>query len=220
MVRYNVNIKKTKTYLRVYDKFHLRINMIITTCLCVFVLYLLILYLRTIHKSYNYFKERNIPGPPHQFFFGHLKTLWSTTRYSKQLKEWTHKYGSIYGLYEGTRPLYIVSDVDFLQEVFIKQFSSFHSRRVPFLARMGVGTPENLFGASGSTWRRQRLIINPTFSLNKMKLMIPIVNECIEIMMNKLSVLNQNNEQFNIYDMFKRMTMDIICILKKNPNFT
>ncbi|UJR29508.1 hypothetical protein I4U23_010725 [Adineta vaga] len=184
--------------------------MIITICLSTCFICLLISYLLTIHYSYNYFKSRHIPGPPHEFFFGHLRRLWSTKRYSKQIQEWTHQYGSIYGLYEGTRPLYIVSDVNFLQEVFIKQFSSFHSRRVLFLARMGVGTPENLFGSSGSTWRRQRLIVNPTFSLNKMKLMLPIVNQCIDILMNKLSILYENNEEFNIYDMFKRMTMDVI----------
>lgn len=185
--------------------------MIITLCLSTCLLCLLIAYLWSIHNGYNYFKSRHIPGPPHEFFFGHLRTIWSMKRYSKQIQEWTHKYGSIYGLYEGTRPLYIVSDVNFLQEVFIKQFSSFHSRRVLFLARMGVGTPENLFGSSGSTWRRQRLIVNPTFSLSKMKLMLPVVNECIETLMNKLAILCENNEEFNIYNMFQRMTMDVIC---------
>jgi cytochrome P450 len=185
--------------------------MIITACLLACLLCLLVTYLWIIHNSYNYFKVRNIPGPPHKFFFGHFKTLWSAKRYSKQLQEWTRRYGSIYGLYEGTRPLYVVSDVEFLHEVFIKQFSSFHSRRVLFLARMGSGTPETLFGASGTTWRRQRHIVSPTFSLAKMKLMLPAINQCIETLMNKLSNLNENNEEFNIYEMYKRMTVDIIC---------
>ena len=105
----------------------------------------------------------------------------------------------------------VADDVEFLHEVFVKQFSSFHSRSVPFLARMGIGTPENLFGASGSTWRRQRHTINPTFSLAKMKLMLPFINQSIDILMNKLSILCENKEEFNIYDMYKRMTMDIIC---------
>lgn len=185
--------------------------MILTVCLCVCLACLLAAYFWRINDSYNYFQHRNIPVPPHQFFFGHYKTLWAANRYSKKLQEWTRKYGSIYGLYEGTRPVYVVSDVDFLHEVYIKQFSSFHSRNVLFLARMGPGTPENLFGASGATWRRQRHVVNRTFSLGKMKLMIPTVNECIEILMNKLSILNENDQEFNIYDMYKRMTMDIIC---------
>ena len=185
--------------------------MLLTVCLCVCLLALLVAYVWTIHRSYDYFKERNIPGPTHRFFFGHLKTLWATRSYSKQLQEWTRQYGPIYGLYEGTRPLYVVSDVDFLHEVFIKQFSSFHSRRVPFLARMGVGTPENLFGSSGMTWRRQRHIINPTFSAAKMKLMLPVVHQCIDTLMVKLSAAHQHHAEFNIYEMYRRMTMDIIC---------
>ncbi|CAF3826502.1 unnamed protein product [Rotaria magnacalcarata] len=155
-------------------------------------------------------KQAKNEGPPPRFFFGHFKTLWSTKRYSKQLQQWTRKYGSIYGLYEGTRPLYVVSDVEFLQEVFIKQFSSFHSRRILFLARMGPGTPENLFGAAGATWKRQQHIVNRTFSLSKMKIMLPAVNQCIETLMNKLATINENNHEFNIYDMYKLMTVDII----------
>jgi cytochrome P450 len=185
--------------------------MIVTLCLLTSVICLLAAYLWTIHRSYDYFKQRHIPGPAHRFFFGHFKTLWTTKRYSQQLREWTCRYGSIYGLYEGTRPLYVVSDVEFLHEVYIKQFSSFHSRRVPFLARMGIGTPENLFGSSGMTWRRQRHIISPTFSLAKMKLMLPIVNQCVDIFMSKLSTMHANKQEFNVYDMYKRMTMDIIC---------
>lgn len=185
--------------------------MILTIFLLTGFLCLLISYLWTINNSYNYFKARNIPGPLPTFFFGHFKILWSTKRYSKQLQEWTRQYGPIFGLYEGTRPLYVVSDVEFLHEVFIKQFSSFNSRRVLFLARMGRGTPETLFGAAGPTWRRQRRIVNPMFSLAKMKLMLPVVNQCVEILMNKLSLIHEKGQEFNIYDMYKRMTVDIIC---------
>lgn len=95
--------------------------------------------------------------------------------------------------------------------IFFMKFLSNNSRRVIFLARMGVDTPENLFGASGPTWRRQRRIINPTFSFNKMKLMLPTVIDCVETLMNKLSILTDEQQEFNIYDIYKRMTMDIIC---------
>jgi len=85
-------------------------------------------YLWTIHNCYNYFKHHGIPGPPHCFFFGHCKDLWSAKSFAIQLQQWTRQHGSIYGIFEGPRPMYIVSDVDFLEEVYIKQFSSFHTR--------------------------------------------------------------------------------------------
>ena len=62
-------------------------------------------------------------------------------------------YGSVYGLiagkefdsfrsdlspvfHLGTRPVYVVSDVNFLEEVFVRQFSKFHGRHIPLLTHI------------------------------------------------------------------------------------
>jgi len=89
---------------------------------------LLIYYYFTLKSHYDYFKRRNIPGPKPKLFFGNYLSIWSTPLFSEQIPKWTAEYGPIYGIFEGTRPIYVVSDVDFLQEVYIKQFSKFHSR--------------------------------------------------------------------------------------------
>lgn len=169
---------------------------------------LIIAYLWNVKSKYDYFKRRNLSGPPPTYLFGHYLTFWSTRSYSRELEKWTKQYGSIYGLFEGTRPVYVVSDVDFLQEVYIKQFASFHSRRVPFIMKPVAGQKSHLFAAQGDTWRRQRHVINPTFSTGKLKQMSPLVNQCIQSLMNKLA---ENNDEFNIYDLYKRLTMDVIC---------
>ncbi|CAF1467819.1 unnamed protein product, partial [Rotaria sordida] len=150
---------------------------------------------------------------PTRFFFGHYKILWSLKSLSKQLQEWTRQYGSIYGLFVGTKPMYVVSDVDFLQEVFIKQFSSFHSRDIPEILRNENDGIIHLFRATGARWRRQRYVINPTFSSAKLKLMSPLVNECIQAMLNKLAQMrdSEQHQEVNIYDLYKRLTMDVIC---------
>jgi hypothetical protein len=104
--------------------------MFLTLILLTVVLCLIVAYLWNLKCQYDYFKRHNIPGPPPTFLFGHYLTFWSTDSYSRQLEQWTKQYGSIYGLFEGSRPMYVVSDVDFIQEVYIKQFASFHSRRL------------------------------------------------------------------------------------------
>jgi cytochrome P450 len=38
--------------------------------------------------------------------------------------------------------------------------------------------------------------------------MSPLVNHCIQNLMNKLE---EKKEEFNIYEMYKRLTMDVIC---------
>jgi cytochrome P450 len=159
-------------------------------------------------SRYDYFKRHGLPGPPPVFLFGHYLTFWSTHTYSRQLEKWTKQYGSIYGLFHGSCPMYVVSDVDFIQEIYIKQFASFHSRRLPFLVKQSSGHKPHLLAAQGATWRRQRHVINPTFSTAKLKLMSPLVNHSIQSLMTKLA---ENKEEFNIYGMYKRLTMDVIC---------
>jgi len=185
--------------------------MLLTLILLTGLVCLIVAYLWNLKSRYDYFKRHNLPGPPPIFLFGHYLTFWSTHSYSRQLEKWTKQYGSIYGLFEGSHPMYVVSDVDFLQEVYIKQFASFHSRRIPFVMKQIFNQKVHLLAANGATWRRQRHVINPTFSTAKLKLMSPVVNNCIQRLMNKLS---ENQEEFNIYEMYKRLTMDVICKIK------
>jgi cytochrome P450 len=179
---------------------------LLTVCFC-----LAVAYIWTLKSRYDYFKHRNIPGPLPRFFFGHSLTLWNTESNVRQIREWSTKFGSIYGLFEGTRPIYVVSDIEFLQEVFIKQFSSFHSRRSNFLIRTLHSKGIHLFSANADQWRRQRHVINPTFTAIKLKMMTPLITKCIQSMMVKLSEKKSN--EFNIYELYRRLTMDVICKL-------
>lgn len=181
--------------------------------LCLFVILLIVFvglftyYFFLLNRRYQYFIQRNIPTPRFQFFFGHLRTLWSAPYYHRQLENWTKQYGKIYGIYEGSVPMFVVSDVDFLQEVFVTQFSMFSARRATLLDDF----TSNLFFSFGSTWRRQRHLINPTFTAAKLKAMSPLINGCISDWMKKLFDHATNGDEFNIYMYYKRMTMDVIC---------
>ena len=182
------------------------LTLILLTC----IVCLVAAYFSILKSRYDYFRLRGISGPPPLFFFGHSHTIWSLKYYSHQLQSWTRQFGSVYGLFEGSRPVYVVSDVDFLQEVFIKQFSSFHSHRTSFLLRMSKARP--MITADLAEWRRQRRVISPAFTAAKLKTMTPLVHRCIGSFMNKLSAMsNEEANEFNIYLLYKRLTMDVIC---------
>ncbi|CAF4562674.1 unnamed protein product, partial [Rotaria sp. Silwood2] len=170
---------------------------------------LLSYYFFLLQQLHRYFSRRGIPTPPFHFFFGHLKTLWNTPAFHRQLESWTKQYGQIYGIYQGTTPTFVVSDPDFLQEVFVKQFATFQGRREVL---KGIGV-HNVFSSSGTPWRRHRQVINPTFSTAKLKMMSPLINECIDNLMEKLDAHVKNGNEFNIYLYYKRLTMDVICSL-------
>jgi hypothetical protein len=68
-------------------------------------------------------------------------------------------------------------------------------------------------------WRRQRSIIQPTFSPNKLKEMRPIIDKCLNELIKKLDEQKVNVE-FNISDLIKRTSMNVIlnCAFGINPS--
>jgi cytochrome P450 len=172
-------------------------------------------YFLLLRQRYQYLSRIGIPVPPFHFFFGHFKTLWNSTSFHRQLESWTKEYGKIYGIYQGTVPTIVVSDPDFLQEVFVKQFVTFSGRN-EFFANSKI---QNVFTSSGAKWRRHRHVINPTFSAAKLKLMSPLINGCITNLTEKLIDHATSGSEFNIYTYYKRMTMDVICKYILTPSF-
>ncbi|CAF1516225.1 unnamed protein product [Rotaria sp. Silwood1] len=178
-----------------------------------------------VHRAYSFFTRLNIPGPPPRFFFGNLLEILETKRLSLKIQEWTKKYGRIFGYFEGHTPILVVSDPDILQDIFIKSFSSFPSRRdFPFEDPQAKNV--HLFTAHSLRWKRQRFVINPTFSSLKLKQMSPLINRCINSFMEKLAEQHRCDQPFDIYALFKRFTMDTIWScgfgldtdMQNNPN--
>lgn len=129
---------------------------------------LLILYHQI--RSFRYFSSCSIPGPQPSLFFGNLRQLWNCQSITRQLQLWTKKYGSIYGLYEGAyQRIWVVSDVKFLEDVFIRQYSLFTSRKPIAIFLNPNEKYPNLLNAKGEKWKQQRKVMNTIFSTMKLK---------------------------------------------------
>lgn len=172
---------------------------------------LLSIYLIHIHRCYSFFKELGINGPRPTFLLGNLLDFIRTKRISVSIQNWTNQFGRIYGYFEGHTPILVISDPNILHEIFIKKFSKFHSRRQFPLEDRRTAKGVHLFSATGDNWRRQRAVINPTFSSLKMKRMLPLIDDCIAILMNKLKgCTKSSSEGIDIHKSYKSLTMDLI----------
>ncbi|CAF1110689.1 unnamed protein product [Rotaria sordida] len=188
---------------------------------------ILILYLIHIYRCYLFFKCRGIDGPRPTFFLGNVADFARTKRISISIHNWTKQFGRIYGYFEGHTPVFVISEPDILDKIFRKYFSKFHSRRQFPLEERSTTKGVHLFSATGDEWRRQRNIINPTFSRYKINRMLPIINDCITNLMIKLDeCIKIESEGFDIYKLYKCLTMDLIwrcCFsiktdMQNNPN--
>ncbi|CAF1282379.1 unnamed protein product [Adineta steineri] len=175
-------------------------------------LFLLVILLILYHqiRSFRYFSSRSVPGPHTSLFFGNLRQLWNCQSISRQLQLWTNKFGPIYGLYEGARQrVWIVSDVKFLEDVFIKQYSHFTSRKPIAIFLNPNEKYPSLLNAKTEKWKRQRKVMNTIFSTIKLKDLFPYMNSCVTHFLFKLSTTGSSD--INIYTFYKRLTFDIIC---------
>jgi cytochrome P450 family 6 len=109
------------------------------------------------------------------------------------------------------KPVLIITDPELIQNVLIKDFNSFHDRPFPIDAAKRYPLIGHLFSARGQNWKDLRVKMSPAFTSGKIKVMLPIINECADVL---LKFIEENVEDsknvFEFRDLFSRLTTDII----------
>nr|UOU03273.1 cytochrome P450 3045C1-1 [Brachionus rubens] len=164
------------------------------------------IYLGKIWYSYRFFKGMGIKTPNYKFFYGNNLELVKNNNYSDVIREWTKIYGKTYGFYEGHFPVLVTSDLDIIQEVFVKQSTNFSGRKKIFGSRDDNSDEHMLFTASRSRWKKMRNIMNPTFSSAKLRELGPLFVKCAD----RLNQVLVSEQEINISEYFKKFTMDSI----------
>src|SRR6266487_4369023 len=80
------------------------------------------------HRRHQFWKERGIPGPWPLPIFGNL-FIYFHQPYFDAFVQMEKKYGKGYGIYNGLTPKLVVTDLDLLKDIMIKNFSNFTDRR-------------------------------------------------------------------------------------------
>ena len=172
------------------------------------------LYFYRRFHAHQYFRRLGIPGPKPHWLFGNLLALADESRRHIQLTEWTKKYGSVYGIYEGSSPQLVISDLEAVNNVFIKQFGTFHARKL-FHYQPDPDDPNELisvFFARGDRWKRLRTSINPAFTSKKMKEMSSQMQHYQETFEKLLAKRQKEagNDGVDALDLFQLLTMDTV----------
>nr|AZR39447.1 cytochrome P450 [Agasicles hygrophila] len=115
------------------------------------------------------------------------------------------------GIYQSTRPLLMIKDLDLIKDIAVKNFDHFtdHSN---FLS--DVSEPlwaRNLFALKGQKWRDMRPILSPSFTSSKMKMIFHLISECAENFSNFFSNKEEEVIEVEFKDVFTRFTNDVIA---------
>uniref|UniRef100_A0A8C1Y9H9 unspecific monooxygenase n=1 Tax=Cyprinus carpio TaxID=7962 RepID=A0A8C1Y9H9_CYPCA len=114
---------------------------------------------------HGFFKKLGIPGPRPWPFFGTLLS------YTKGLcnfdMECAKKYGKVWGIYDGRLPILMVTDLEMIKVIMVKEcYSNFINRR--------VSSPKPKHSFVQGKWKRMRSTLSPYFTSGRLKEIFPI----------------------------------------------
>lgn len=157
------------------------------------------------HHRYQFWKRRGIPGPRPLPIFGNL-SIYFHRPYFDAFVQMEKKHGKGYGIYNGLTPKLVVTDLDLLKDIMIKNFSNFTDRRTD-----GFDHPlerEFMLVMEGKDWKRLRNIMSPAFSSSKLKRMVELFESCSNKVLEHIDKAKGNS--IEVKRLFKQFTVDVI----------
>ena len=172
-----------------------------------------IMYLRRV-------KYAHIPGPPvKNFFKGHFDEFANkgtrrglpTSEYQRQILQ---TYGKVVLMWLYHIPIVVVDSPDLIKEILVTKnypksklmfstVTSLYGQRF-----LGTGLVTNM---NEEDWKIKRRLINPAFHRKYLKFMLPQMNSCCDILINKLAGKADGKTQVHMLNELSNLTLDVIC---------
>lgn len=200
---------------------------LVLICLMILVLVLkvvVLLWWRP-RKIEDHFSKQGIRGPPYRFFIGNVKELVEMMlkassqpmpfshnilpRVLSFYHQWKKIYGATFLVWFGPTVRLTISDPDLIREIFTSKPESYEKVEAHPLVKQLEG--DGLLSLKGKKWALHRKIITPTFHMENLKLLIPVVAKSVVEMLDKWSTMSESGEvEIEVSEWFQNLSEDVI----------
>jgi cytochrome P450 family 6 len=162
-------------------------------------------------KKFSYWENRGFKFVEPEFPFGSLKGVGYKIHFGLKSRQYYLDFkdkAKAIGLYFFTAPVVLVTDLDTIKHVLVKDFNNFHDRGL-YVNTKADPLSGHLFAIEGMEWKNMRAKLTPTFTSGKMKLMFGTVFSICQEMINFLNE-NEKSVEIEMKDILARFTTDVI----------
>ncbi|KAF5190847.1 Cytochrome p450 [Thalictrum thalictroides] len=173
----------------------------------------------------EHFSKQGITGPPYHFFLGNIKELVGLmVKASSQpmplshnilprvfsfYHHWKKIYGATFLVWFGPTPRITVADPDLIREIFGSKSELYEKNESHPLVRQLEG--DGLLSLKGEKWAHHRKIITPTFHMENLKMLIPVMGKsAVEMMDSWSDMAGSGDLEIDVSDWFQTLTEDVI----------
>lgn len=173
---------------------------------------ILVLSYYFIKKKYNYWKDRGVVSVKPQFPLGNLGGAGFSTNFGEKARDLYNQLkgnGVFAGYYSFLSPVVLVTDLDLLRNVFVKDFDYF-STRGTYANEKSDPLSCNLANLDADKWRKMRKRLTPTFTSGKMKMMHNAFLQVSAQFTERLGSLTEKSAEVEIKTLFEQFNIDVI----------
>ncbi|KAF8370580.1 hypothetical protein PRIPAC_77009, partial [Pristionchus pacificus] len=168
--------------------------------------FLLYIYYTHTNKKWS---KRGLPGPTPELVLGNLREVWDYDRpRSIVMRDWSKKYGKMYGFYEGQRPFIVTSDFDMINEIVVKQQENFAARARFVMQERKDTANTKIVEARGPHWKRLRTLGSMAFTNKSLRKILDTVEESAVTMVDGME---RYQGEINMLEYYQEYTLDVIC---------
>ncbi|KAJ8748669.1 hypothetical protein K2173_008114 [Erythroxylum novogranatense] len=175
------------------------------------------------------FENQGVRGPPWKLFYGSTPEMKKLNQDAHQLvldiksndiiqkaqpfyHKWSSQYGQTIPYWIGTEPRLIISDAELAKQILSNKFGFYVKPKMSHSLIRLIGN--GLIFIDGEDWARHKRILNPAFSIDKLKVMIKKMAKCTVEMLdewkNRAIVAEDPRFKIIINEDFRKLTADII----------
>ncbi|KAK1277951.1 Cytochrome P450 [Acorus gramineus] len=202
------------------------VEMVVMTLVIVLLLLLWKFFVVLLWRPYHltmFFNRQGIRGPRYAFMGGSLveiknlkKAASQTTMDAKchnitprilpHYHKWIPQYGETFLYWFGLQPRICITDLEMVKQVLSNKFGFFtkENPNPAIVALLGKG----LILTEGVDWARHRRVLNPAFTMDKLKVMTKRMGACT---LSMLDSWREGCSEIEISQQFQELTADIIC---------